>query len=482
MLFKLVATIFMLLISTNAASDTQPHATVVSYIENNYALTEDVAQKIWDYAELGYQEYRSSQLIQNILKDDDFSVTAGIAGIPTAFVASWGEEGPVIAILAEYDALPGLSQSATPVQQSSTARKNGHGCGHNLIAAGSVIAVKAIKHYLDSQNIRGTIRLYGTPAEEGGSGKVYMVREGLFEDVDIVLHWHPSDANDASPASTLANRSAKFRFKGIPAHAAGSPEKGRSALDGVEAFNYMINLMREHIDERARIHYIISNGGSAPNVVPEFAEVLYYVRHPNVEALKKLWGRVENAARAAAMGTGVNVDWEIIHGNYPILVNDTLGQLLDKNLHGLGGVEYSSTEKTFATEVFRSFSSPQKVLGSEEKIQPYLADRVIAGSTDVGDVSVVVPTGGFTTATFIPGTSLHSWQSTATSGMSIGVKGAELAAKVLALSSVDLFKNADLREKILAEFNQRRGQNFFYEPLLGDRAPPLNYRASNYSD
>ncbi len=240
---------------------------------------EVVANEIWDYAEVGYQELKSANLLINALQSEGFKIKTNLAGIPTAFIAEFNNGGPIIGILGEFDALPGLAQSQSPFKEViNNSTGAGHACGHHLFGAASAWAAVAIKDWIIKNNIKGTIRFYGTPAEEGGSGKVYMVREGLFNDVDIVLHWHPDDVNSANSRTSNANKSAKFTFKGISAHAAGSPEQGRSALDGVEAMNHMVNLMREHIPQESRIHYVITKGGLAPNVVPDIAEVYYYVR------------------------------------------------------------------------------------------------------------------------------------------------------------------------------------------------------------
>lgn len=445
------------------------------FVDLRYAQTERLATALWEYAEVGYQETKSSALLQDTLEAEGFTVSAGVAGIPTAFVASYGDTGPVIAILAEFDALPGINQDATPVRSPIEGKAAGHACGHNLFGAGSVGAAIAVKHWLDESGEPGIVRLYGTPAEEGGSGKVYMVREGLFDDVDIALHWHAADRNSAAAQTTLANRSAKFRFRGVSAHAAGAPEKARSALDGVEAFNHMVNMMREHVPQETRIHYVITAGGLAPNVVPDFAEVFYYVRNPEATLVAEIWERLEQAARGAAMGTGTEVDWEIIHGNHPLLVNETLARMVDEKLRSVGGVRYTAEEQAFAEEIYATLNAPSKELGSETTVEPFDVSLGY-GSTDVGDVSIAVPTAGISTATWVPGTSAHSWQAVAASGTSIGFKGANNAAKTLALAAVELIQNKELREAAKAEHAESIGENFHYEALLGDRAPPLDYR------
>jgi aminobenzoyl-glutamate utilization protein B len=460
-----------------AAADAQAENAddIMRFIDSRYEETGTIARNLWEYAEVGYLEEKSSDLLQRALVDEGFSIEAGVAGIPTAFVGSYGEGGPVIGILAEFDALPGINQDAVPSRTPIDGKTAGHACGHNLFGAGSVGAAIAVAHWLEESGVPGTVRLYGTPAEEGGSGKVYMVREGLFDDADVVLHWHPGDENSAAARTTLANRSAKFRFHGISAHAAGSPEKARSALDGVEAFNFMVNMMREHVPQETRIHYVITSGGSAPNVVPDFAEVFYYVRHPKAEQVRRIWTRVEQAAKGAASGTGVEVDWEIIHGNHPLLINEALAKMMDEKLREVGGIEYSQSEQAFAEEIYATLDSPELELGSQREIQPY--DETLGyGSTDVGDVSMAVPTVGLRVAAWVPGTSAHSWQAVAASGTSIGYKGAQVAAKTLALAAVELYRNEELRQAARDEFDRRRGEDFRYEALLGERAPPLDYR------
>ena len=385
------------------------------------------------------------------MQAEGFKIKSGVAGIPTAFTAEFGSGGPVIAILAEFDALPGINQDAVSMRSPIEGKGAAHACGHNLFAAGSVGAAIAIKEWLEKTGTPGRVRLYGTPAEEGGSGKVYMVREGLFKDVDFSLHWHAGDVNSAAAKTSLANRSAKFRFHGISAHAAAAPERARSALDGVEAFNHMVNMMREHVPQQSRIHYVITKGGIAPNVVPDFAEVFYYVRHPNAQGVDDIWERLEDAAKGAALGTGTTVDWEIIHGNNPLLVNENLAKMMDSKLRQVGGIQYTSAEKKFAKGIYASFDAPAHKLGSEQTVQPY--ERSLGyGSTDVGDVSNATPTVGLRTATWVPGTSAHSWQSAAASGMSIGFKGAQVASKTLTLAAIELYTNPELREKSRAEF------------------------------
>ena len=293
-----------LALSSNAVAgplSAEHQSAIVSTVENNQAALDHAALELWKFAELGYQEHQSSALLAQQLQDAGFNVETGIANEPTAFLASFKNgDGTVIAVLAEYDALPGLSQTLNPVQESAGGHA-GHGCGHNLFGAASVHSAIAVKAWMQSNNIKGELRVYGTPAEEGGSGKVYMVRDGLFDDVDISLHWHPGNANTARQGDTMSNVSGKFRFYGTSSHAAAAPDKGRSALDGIEAMNAMVNLMREHVPDRTRIHYAITDGGKAPNVVPAYAEAYYYVSHNNPEILRDVLERLKMEADFAEM-------------------------------------------------------------------------------------------------------------------------------------------------------------------------------------
>ncbi len=448
---------------------------VSAYLDKQQEKHAALAMQLWDLAELGYLETQSSALLQTSLKRAGFKMQTGVAGLPTAFVASYGEGKPVIGILAEFDALPGISQSASPIRKALADKPNGHACGHHLFGAGSVAAALAVKHWMDRHDVKGTVRLHGTPAEEGGSGKVYMVREGLFSDVDAVLHWHPGDRNSADSATSLANKSARFTFTGISAHAAAAPHLGRSALDGVEAMNYMVNLMREHVPQEARMHYVITKGGEAPNVVPDHAQSYYYIRHPDARTLLTIWDRVIATAQAAAQGTGTDVDIEVMHGNHSLLPNEVLAQVMHANLVRVGGITYTQEEREFAQQISRSYLEETDYTGLESQVMPMALEEG-KGSTDVGDVSWNVPTTGLRTATWVPGTAAHSWQAIAAGGTSIGAKGMHVAAKTLAFTVIDLLRNPLLISRATEEMRQRRGSDFVYVPLLGDREPPLGYR------
>ncbi len=443
-------------------------------IESGFDTYKSIALNIWGYAELGYKEHRSTALLQNTLKTNGFTVESGVAGMPTAFVATYGSGSPVIGILAEYDALPGFSQDNSPSKTPMANQNNGHACGHHLFGTGSVAAGIAIKKQLEAGKIKGTIKVFGCPAEEGGSGKVYLVREGFFNDVDVVLHWHASDKNAVMYSSALANKSAKFRFYGVASHASVSPEKGRSALDAVESMNYMVNMMREHVPSETRIHYAITSTGKAPNVVPEYAEVYYYVRHPDKATVESIFERLAKAAEGAALGTETRMEYEIIGGTHDLLVNNTLAQNMQKNLDKVGGVHYTDLERAFAQKMQTTFSGKFDAIESAATVKG-LHIEPSQGSTDVGDVSYAVPTVGLETATWVPGTAYHSWQAVACGGTEIGTKGMIVAAKTMSFTAVDLFTNPKLIQEAKEEFVRAKG-DYKYKALLGNRKPALNYR------
>lgn len=439
----------------------------------------DLSRKIWEFAEVGYKEKQSSDLLKAELRTAGFQVQENVADIPTAFVATYGSGKPVIGILGEYDALPGLSQVDEAEKKARIAGAPGHGCGHNLFGVASAFAAITVKQQLIEKKLGGTIRFYGTPAEEGGAGKVFMSRVGVFNDCDIVLAWHPGDRNGTGMQSSLANINAKFRFYGQAAHAAAAPEKGRSALDAVMLMAHAVDMLREHVPQTTRIHYIITGGGSAPNIVPDFAEIYVYARHPNMPILDGIWARIVKCAEAGALATETQMKYEIVGSVYNLLPNEPLTKLLDQNLRVVGGFKYSSDEQSFAEKLRQTFPLEGTLpLGSQEAIQPLRNDDDAGGggSTDVGDVSWIVPTAQFTTATYVPGTPGHSWQSTACTGTSIGRKGMLAAAKTLTLSTLDLYRNPALIEAAKADFKQRRSGFEYRSRIPANQKAPLNYR------
>jgi len=471
---KLTGTI-LLLCGLLLAQDER--AAMLAKIDGKAEVYGKMSRQIWEYSEVGYKEAKSSNLLKSDLRANGFEIRDNVAGIPTAFMATWGSGKPVIAIMGEYDALPGLSQHDAPQRNPRVAGDPGHGCGHNLFGVAAELAAISAKEYMEQHKLPGTIRFLGTPAEEGGGGKIYMIRAGAFRDADIAITWHPGDRNQAGLQSSLANISGKFRFRGLAAHAAAAPDAGRSALDGLLLMNHCTELLREHVPQETRIHYIITAGGDAPNVVPAFAEGFYYARQPNMPILDNVWGRIQKCAEAGAQGTETKVEMELINSVYNILPNDTLAAMFERNLRRVGGIKYTPEEQAFAQELAKSFNREKVLpLGSQEQVQPLGGEGLGGGSTDVADVSWVLPTAQFTTATFVPGTPGHSWQSTACAGSSIGRKGMMAAAKVLALTTIDLVTDPKQIEAAKASFEKRRAGFTYRSRLPADAKPPLTYR------
>jgi aminobenzoyl-glutamate utilization protein B len=459
--------------TTPAALKTAPMLTSLDAATTHYS---DVAKQIWTFAEVGYMEEKSSALLQSELKGAGFNVKAGVAGEPTAFVAEFGSGKPVIALLGEFDALPGLSQDAVPERKPIRTGAAGHGCGHHLFGTASVAAAITLKQWMQANNVKGTLRMIGTPAEEGGSGKVYMVRDGVFDDVDAVIAWHPGDENSVTGERTMANISGKFRFHGVSAHAAAAPERGKSALDAVEAMDFMTNYLREHIPDGSRIHYVITNGGRAPNVVPDEAEVYYYVRHVEMSVVKDVWGKVVNAAKGAAIGTGTTYDLQLVGAVYSLMPNETLAKVQQRALETVGGFTYTAEERAFAERLQKSDQFTAVPLENTTKVKPLSIGQAGSASTDVGDISWVVPTVQLSAATWVPGTAAHSWQAVAAGGTTIGFKGMMVAAKTMALTGADLFSTPATIEAAKAELVAKRGPSFKYTTALGDQKPQLDYR------
>jgi aminobenzoyl-glutamate utilization protein B len=472
---RIVALVLLTVLPVAVGAQATDTRSVMASIDAKADTYRDVAMKIWSFAEVGYQETRSSALLQEQLKGAGFEVRAGVAEIPTAFVATWGSGKPVIGIVGEFDALPGLSQAASPERKPLVDNGPGHGCGHNLFGTASTAAAIAVKEWMTANQRSGTVKFFGTPAEEGGSGKVYMIRAGLFDDVDAVVSWHAGDRNAVSQASSLANVTAKVRFRGQSAHASSAPHRGRSALDGVEAMNAMVNLMREHVPSDARIHYVITNGGQAPNVVPDFAEVYYYARHNDMRVLDGIWERITNAARGAALGTGTTMEMDITGSVWNVLPNEYLARVMHKHLETVGGFEYTPAERAFAESIRKTLDGTLPPVDSSNQILPPQTG-IGTASTDMGDVSWRVPTVQMTAATWVPGTPAHSWQAVAAGGMSIGAKGMLVAAKTMALTAIDLLSNPEHVARARAEFDKLRGPDFKYSTRLADRKPALDYR------
>ena len=452
----------------------------IDYLDRHFQTYDKLQKTIWADPELGFLETNSSGLLKQHLRENGFTIEEGVAGMPTSFIATYGSGSPVIGLLAEFDALPGLSQDTVPYRKPVKEGAPGHGCGHNTFGVGSTAAAVSLSKWLATNKHSGTIKVYGTPAEEGGAGKVYLVREGLFTGVDVVLDWHPSSVNAVSTNGGTAMVMVDYKFYGKPAHAARTPWKGRSALDAVESFDYMVNLLREHIPTSSRIHYVIPDGGFAPNVVPEYARVSYYIRSPKRDILNTLTEWIDSAAVGAAKGTQTRVEKEIIAGTYERLHNKTLSKVIQRNLEIVGGVKYDARERQYALDLIRATGNPDSLVNEAAKVQPLaeFPEEGSGGSSDVGDVSWVVPLASFGAATFVPGSPGHSWQNVAADGTTIGTKGLLNASRVFALTAVDLFTDAKLLQTVKDEFKQVVGSDFKYVPLLGDRKPALDYRVT----
>ena len=474
MFTRIVASVLLVLFLTQSASAQK--SAMSESIRQREQSTWELASKIWNLAEPGYQEKESSRLLADALERFGFRVERGVAEIPTAFTATYGQGAPVIAILGEYDALPGLSQQAVPEQLVREGATYGHGCGHHLFGAASASAAIAVAEQIKSGQLRGTVRFYGCPAEEGGSGKTFMVRAGLFRDCDAALHWHPAGRNTAGDSSCLSRVAAKFRFTGRSAHAAGAPDQGRSAVDAVELTCHASELLREHTPDFTRIHHVITSGGAAPNVVPDFAEVFFYIRHPKAEVVRELYPRLLKCAQAGALATETKLEELYLGGTMELLPNDRLAQVALANLRQLNDLKYDEKQTEFAQRIRETLVKP---VGFETLAQVTdTSGEVGKGSTDVGDVSWVVPTAGFTTACFVPGTTSHSWQAVAASGTTIGKQGMQLAARTLAASVWDLMKQPDVIVQAKAEHTQRLAGRKYETLLLPGQKPPLDYRNS----
>jgi aminobenzoyl-glutamate utilization protein B len=466
-----VRPILVFLLATGCASAADTVLARVDAHADNFGA---ISRQIWEMPELGFHETKSSALLQQELRANGFDVRSGVAGMPTAFTASFGSGTPVIAILGEFDALPGLSQKDAPAQSPVVPGAPGHGCGHNLLGSASALAAVAVKEDMQARSLKGTIRYYGSPAEEGGGGKIYMIHAGLFRDVDAVLAWHPSDTNEVNLHSTLANNGGKFRFYGVASHAAAAPERGRSALDGVMIMLNAVEFLREHVPQETRIHYIITNGGSAANIVPAFAEANLIARHPDADALNGIWERIMKCAQAGALASETRMEFEQGTNYSNVLPNDVLAEVLGRAMQKAGGYEFTPEERRFAEELQKTLGAPVRKPGPE-KVQVDKSEGFGSASTDAGDVSWVVPTAQFVAATFVPGVGAHTWQAAACAGTSIGRKGMVVAARTLALAGVELFENPAEVQAARETFQKRLAGRHWTTRIQADSKPPLDY-------
>ncbi|MEN8248820.1 MAG: amidohydrolase [Bacteroidota bacterium] len=445
---------------------------VIESIDNNKKALITMSDKIWGYEEIAFNEHQSARLLADYAESQGFTVKRGVANIPTAFTAEYGSGKPIIGILGEFDALPGLSQKTVPYKDPLHEGAPGHGCGHNLFGVASLGAATAIKELIEAGELKGTVRFYGTPAEEKFFGKLWMVRAGLFNDVDIVMDWHPSYQTKVNVQTGLALVDFMVEFYGQAAHASGDPWNGRSASDGLELYTTGIQYLREHLEPTVRIHYHIEDAGAVVNVVPDYSRIWTRVRDVRREGMVDTWKQVERIAKGAALMANVDYKISLISGVHEVLVNRTGAAALQKNLEYLGSIDYTNEEIDFAKKIQMATGKEQVGLDSEVKPMEETLKNPRGGSSDVGDVSWVVPVVRLGATTAPKGTPWHSWAVVACGGMSIGHKGMIYATKALSMTMIDLFQNPDLRENVKKEFKERKG-DYVYEGLIPEGPPPI---------
>ncbi|GIV32020.1 MAG: glutamate carboxypeptidase [Saprospiraceae bacterium] len=445
---------------------------VIRSIERQFPEMVSLSDSIWRWAETAFLETRSANALAAFAEKNGFRVQRGVAQMPTAFIAEFGSGRPVIGILGEFDALPGLSQQVSPTKTPMVVGAPGHGCGHNLFGVASLAAAVAIKELIEDGALSGTIRFYGTPAEEKFFGKLFLAREGYFNDLDVCLDWHPSDETKANVQSSKAMIDFTVEFFGQAAHASSDPWNGRSALDGLELFTTGLNYMREHVKPTVRIHYQIQHGGAVVNVVPDYARVWVRIRDSKREGMMAVYEWAQKVAEGGALMAGVDYKINLVSGLHEVLPNRTGGTVMHHNLELLGPITYTPEEIEFAKAIQRNTGKPETGPdGSIKTLEETLEDPT-GGSTDVGDVSWIVPEIRLSVTTAPKDVPWHSWAVVASGGMSIGHKGMSHAAKALAMTMVDLFQDENLRKAIREEFEQRRG-DYQYKPILPDGPPPI---------
>ncbi len=452
---------------------------VLDQVDSIEPMIEEIAIKLWDYSELALAERRSADLLVNILREAGFKIKTNVADMPTAFVATYGAGSPVIGILAEYDALPGVGNQVVPERKPrDDGVTSGQGCGHNLFGAASVGGAIALKQLMEAEGLKGTIKLFGTPAEETVVGKVYMAKAGIFDGLDAVLEWHPGGTNEVRNQTGRAMNSFEVEFFGQAAHGSADPWNGRSSLDAVEMMNYGVNMMREHVRPTARMHYVIPHAGDAPNVVPEYARVWYFVRDINRAEVGKYYDRILKIAQGAALATETTHKVHLITGVHEYLLNRPMQEALQKNLELVGAPQYTEAEQEFARTLQRATGKEEKGFNDKVKPLPDEPGEVRGGSTDVADVSWIVPTAGFRITTAAEDVPWHSWATTACSGTRAGRKGAVVAAKVIAATGVDLLTNPTLLKEVKAFFLDASEGKPYQSPIPADQKPP-SVKAAN---
>jgi len=455
-------------------SQTNPNKTaVIASVEKHQQELISLSDSVWKYAETALKEYKSSKVLSDYATRQGFRVTTSVAGMPTAFIAEYGSGKPIIAILGEFDALPGLSQKAQPTREALKDEAPGHGCGHNMFGAASLGAATTIKELIAAGKLKGTLRFYGTPAEEDVGGKIYMAREGLFNDVDICLDWHPDSEIKANLQSSQSMVSLLVEFKGVSAHAASDPWNGRSALDAAELFAHGVNYYREHVKPSVRMHYVFKKAGDVPNVVPAEASVWIWLRDSKRSGVAVLQNRINDIAKGAAMMAGVESSIKLLTGDYDLLVNEAGAKVLQSNLEILGPIKYTTEEIEFANRIMKEYGNGTEAKGIKGDITPLEVTKPDpeGGSTDVGDVSYLVPEITLLATTAPYKAPWHSWVVVACGGMSIGHKGMLFASKALGMTMVDLFENEQLRQNIHKEFVEKKGDQVWKAMLPGGPPP-----------
>ncbi len=432
----------------------------------------ELSDKIWGYAEMAMREKKSAAALADFAESRGMRISRGVAKIPTAFIAEFGSGKPIIGIVGEFDALPGLSQKATPRKEPLTEGNPGHACGHNLFGAGSLGAAIAIKELIAAGKLKGTVRFYGTPAEEDLAGKVWMAREGLFNDLDVCLDWHPDYENKANMQSSQAVIDYNISFRGKSAHAAFDPWNGRSALDAAELFTTGINFLREHVKPGVRIHYVFREAGKVPNVIPDTAAVWLWIRDTKRSGVEAVDKRMRDIAKGAALMAGVEYNISLNNGLYELLINETGAKTLHANMEMIGPITYTNDELDFANKIMKEYGGEIKGINGAIKPLEKTKEDPPGGSTDVGDISYIVPEITLMATTAPYEAPWHSWVVVACGGMSIGHKGMLFAAKALGATMVDLFQNEKLRQDIRKEFEQRKGKEV-WKAILPDGPPPV---------
>ena len=460
-----------LLFAQKTTSSANKNAVLASVEKHQQELIK-LSDQVWGFAETAMRETRSSKVLADYAEAQGFKVTRGVADIPTAFIAEFGSGKPIIGVLGEFDALPGLSQKAQPTKEALVTGAPGHGCGHNMFGAASLGAALSIKELIAAGKLKGTIRFYGTPAEEDLAGKVYMARAGLFNDLDVCLDWHPDYENKANMQSSQAVIHYNISFNGKSAHAAADPWNGRSALDAAELFNIGINFLREHVKPTVRMHYVYKKAGDVPNVIPAEASVLLWIRDSKRSGVGEVAERMKDIAKGAALMAGVKYNVELTSGLYELLINETGAKVLQSNMNFVGPVTYTKDELAFGDTIMKQYGLEAKGINGNIKPLETTKPDPAGGSTDVGDVSYIVPEITLLATTAPYQAPWHSWVVVACGGMSIGHKAVVFASKTLGSTMVDLFENEKLRQDIKEEFLKRKGKEV-WQAILPDGPPPV---------